>query len=205
MPLSVSGNFFAGSFGAEGNTLTLQYRYKLKGASWPDTEQWYPLETELTEDGYIAQTVLTGLNYQKAYTFQVRATDSLDVAEATMYTSKATPVFDWGETDFAIHGDFSVDGNISLGSTPVLTTPLVRTYYKQITGGVSLSAVAEFMAECKENCAFITVLQGDAAPYMGVAVGLVYNKGKRGAVTLYDYQEGVQSRRLYNGTLLEIE
>ena len=204
MPLSVSGNFFAGSFGAEENTLTLQYRYKLKGASWPDTEQWYDLEPEITEDGYSLQTVVTGLNYQKAYTFQVRATDKLAVVEATMYASKATPVFDWSETDFAIHGDLSVDGNISIGETPILNTPLVRTYCQQVTGGVTLSAVADFMTNCKENCAFITVLQGDAAPYMGVAVGFVYNKGKHGAVTLYDYQDGVQSRRLYNGTLSEI-
>ena len=203
MPLSVSGNYFAASFGAVENSLTLQYRYKVKGASWPDTEQWHTLEPEITDDGYIAQTIVTGLNYQKAYTFQVRAMDQLAVAEATMYAARATPVFDWGEQDFAIHGDLAVDGTLSLENTPVLTTPLVRTYCWQVSGGVSMSAVAELLAACRENCAFVAVIQGDAAPYMGVAVGFVYNQGKYGAVTLYDYLGGVQSRRLYNGTLLE--
>lgn len=201
MPLSVSGNYFAESFGATENSLTVQYRYKVKGASWPDTEQWHTLEPEITDDGYIAQTIVTDLNYQKAYTFQVRAMDKLTVAEATMYAAKATPVFDWGERDFAIHGDLSVDGMVSVANIPVLNTPYVQTYYRKTEGGVDLETVREFMASCKQDCAFITMLQGTAAPLVGVAVGAVCRQGQYGAGVLYDYAGGAQNFRLLGGEL----
>ncbi|MBR4016480.1 MAG: hypothetical protein IKK11_01530 [Oscillospiraceae bacterium] len=104
MTICVKGNYFAGSFGAEENTLTVQYRYKPMGAHWQDTEQWHTLSYTVEDNAYVAEGVLTGLDYQTAYTFQARAIDRLAVAHSTEYTARATPVFDWGENDFHIHG-----------------------------------------------------------------------------------------------------
>ena len=102
MTLAASGNFFAGSFGAEENTLTVQYRYKLSGTPWQE-EQWQDMESVVTGNGYTAQTELTDLDYRQAYTFQIRATDQLATVNSAEYTARAMPVFDWGERDFQFH------------------------------------------------------------------------------------------------------
>ncbi|MBQ3529372.1 MAG: hypothetical protein IJA47_02640 [Oscillospiraceae bacterium] len=97
----VSGNYFNGSFGATANSLSVQLRYKRKGTSWQDTEEeWQSIEPTLAGNGYTAQVELTGLDYQKAYTFQARAIDKLNTVQSATYTARATPVFDWGENDF---------------------------------------------------------------------------------------------------------
>lgn len=104
MTISVSGNFFADTFGAQENTLSVQYRYKLSGAPWLDTqEEWRELTPELAGNGYTANTVLTGLDYQMAYTVQTRAVDRLATAYSVEHTVRATPVFDWSEQDFQFH------------------------------------------------------------------------------------------------------
>lgn len=205
MSISVFGNYFAGSFGAVENTLTVQYRYKVKGTSWSDTEdQWQEAEPVISENGYTAQAVLTGLNYQKAYTFQARAVDKLAVANSAEYAARATPIFDWGEQDFAIHGDLQVDGRISVDSVPVLNTSCVQTYCWQTNGGVSIQSVADFIATCKRDCAFIVMIQGTAYPFVGMAVGAVTSSGQFGAFTLYDYRYGVRSCRLSEGNIYEL-
>ena len=203
MTLAVSGNFFDGSFGKSHNTLTVQYRYKLSGTSWQE-EQWQDMEPVFTGNSYIAQMELTGLDYQKAYTFQARAIDQLAVVNSAEYTARAIPVFDWGEQDFAIHGDLQVDGKLSMSGIPVLNTPNVQTYCWQTEGGVSTQSVLDFIATCKKDCAFIVMIQGTAYPFVGMAVGAVTASGQFGAFTLYDYHNGARSYRLFEGKLYEV-
>ena len=100
MVISVSGNFFAASFGAVANELTVQYRYKRKGGSW---QEWQTMEHSISGNSYAGEVRLTGLDYQVAYTFQARALDKLAVVNSATYTARATPVFDWGEQDFRFH------------------------------------------------------------------------------------------------------
>lgn len=100
----VSGNYFSGSFGAAENSLSVQLRYKRRGTSWLDTEEeWQSIKPMLSGNGYTAQVELSGLDYQKAYTFQARAIDKLNTVQSATYTARATPVFDWGENDFQFH------------------------------------------------------------------------------------------------------
>ena len=127
----VSGNYFNGSFGATENALSVQLRYKRKGTSWLDTEEeWQSVEPTLTGNGYTAQVELSGLDYQKAYTFQARAIDKLNTVNSATYTARATPVFDWGEDDF----QFNV---------PVLgiTADMVGARYSTTNGAALLKQV----------------------------------------------------------------
>ena len=204
MIVSVFGKYFNSSFGATDNSLTVEYRYTPSGTPWQDSEeQWRSLEPVMTADGYTAQATLSGLDYQRAYTFQARAIDKLETVYSMEHTVRATPIFDWGERDFAIHGDLQVDGKILVDNTPVLNTSCVQTFYWQTNGGVCLQSVAEFMASCAQDCAFVTMIKGDAYPFVGMAVGMVCSGGKFGAATLYDYQNGAQSCRLFDGELCE--
>lgn len=203
MTLSVSGNFFAGSFGAADNSLTVQYRYNESGASWSD-DTWQDMESVITGNGYTAQAELTGLDYQKAYTFQARAIDKLAAVNSAEYTARAMPIFDWGEQDFAIHGDLQLDGTVFVSGNPVLSTPHVQTCCWQTNGGVSIQSVVDFLAAGTRDCAFITFIQGTEYPFVGMAVGVVTGGGQFGAFTLYDYHYGAQSRRLFEGELYEV-
>lgn len=105
--LNISGNVFNDTFGAERNTLTVQYRYKELGGSW---SSWLGAGTG-TKNGhtYSAPTTITGLSYKKRYVFQAKAYDKLmEITTAEMVAS-TPPVFDWGENDF----NFNVDVKIN--------------------------------------------------------------------------------------------
>lgn len=104
MTVSVSGKYFNGSFGKVSNKLTVQYRYKVSGEAWLDTEaEWRTMPATLDAGGYHASASVTGLDYQTAYTFQARATDKLATVNSAEYTARAMPVFDWSEKDFQFH------------------------------------------------------------------------------------------------------
>lgn len=105
--LTISGNYYNGSFGVADNTLKLEVRYT------DDNEEmgeWITLTGTPTFNGntYELETTIGGFTYSKAYTFQCRATDKLNVVESSQYTIKFLPVFDWSESDF----NFNVPVNI---------------------------------------------------------------------------------------------
>lgn len=93
--LTVSGNWFHGSFGAVNNTLAISYAIN-GGAS---------VSMNVTTDGntYTAEAELTGLDYQKSHTITVTVTDQLETVAKSVPVGKGIPVFDWGEEDFAFH------------------------------------------------------------------------------------------------------
>lgn len=93
--LTVSGECFAGSFGAAENALTL--RYRVGGGDW------VTLSPTFTDHTYTATAALTGLNYTQRHTITVEAADHLATATAASTVEKGIPVFDWGEKDFTFH------------------------------------------------------------------------------------------------------
>lgn len=104
MTVNVSGKYFNGSFGKVSNELTVQYRYKVSGGAWLDTEgEWQTMSVAVDGTGYHASASVSGLAYQTAYTFQARATDKLATVDSAEYTVRAMPVFDWSEKDFRFH------------------------------------------------------------------------------------------------------
>lgn len=106
--ISVSGNYFEGSFGAVDNSLTVEYRYKTNTDNYPTdsdgNDVWTSITATVVDGKYTATTTIEGLNYANSYTFQARANDAI-----TEYTGDVTareqvvriiPVFDWSENDF---------------------------------------------------------------------------------------------------------
>lgn len=117
MSFTISGNYFNGSFGATNNTLTVQYRYKQNDGSY---SAWTTLTHTISSNKYTATGSLTGLDYQSYYTFQARALDKIynaDTEPAILSEEKrvkTTPVFDWGENDFAFHVPVVLDNSKQL-------------------------------------------------------------------------------------------
>lgn len=109
--LTITGNYFNGTFGKTNNTLTVQYK--------KNDETWTNVTATLSGNTYRATVSLTGLDYTQAYTFQARATDKLATATTDSQTVKSTPIFDWGSDDFHFHVPVTVNGNnkaIKLGT-----------------------------------------------------------------------------------------
>ena len=92
--LQFRGAYYAGSFGAEENTLHIQYK--------PLGQQDYiPVENITVEDGrYFAEVSLAGLNYREEYSFEVKVWDALTEIAHTVTLRKGQPVFHWGAEDF---------------------------------------------------------------------------------------------------------
>lgn len=97
MSFTVKGNCFNGSFGAETNSITIEYRYKVNGGSYGE---WIALTPTYTNNTYKADASLTGLDYLNTYTFEARIKDSIQTVNSAAKTVKTTPIFDWGENDF---------------------------------------------------------------------------------------------------------
>ena len=102
--LNISGNFFNGRLNTSiDNILVLQYRYKEDNGSYGG---WTDVTPTKSSNKYSLTYEVPGtFDYQKTYTFQVRAQDDLQRAYGKYITSaeiavKALPVFDWSKDDF---------------------------------------------------------------------------------------------------------
>lgn len=106
---NVSGNYFNDTFGAQYNYLALEYRIKKEGEDW---SEWALITEEYTlnDNKYNVDSKITGLDYRKAYTIQVRVQDRIDLIPSAEKTVKATPVFDWGANDFNFNVPVTFEG-----------------------------------------------------------------------------------------------
>lgn len=114
MTVKAVGNYFNGKFSDTiSNSLTVQYRYKVQGAAWLNTEdEWHDMATNMTDTSkYAATASLTGLDYKATYTFQIRAKDLLNTngVYSAEKNVKATTIFDWGENDFNVNGELNIN------------------------------------------------------------------------------------------------
>lgn len=103
--VSISGNYFNGSFGAVANTLTVQYRYKESGGTYGS---WITATVTKNGNTYSATETLIGLDYTKTYVFETQAADKLATVSTGEKSAKALPVFDWGENDFNHNTDITL-------------------------------------------------------------------------------------------------
>lgn len=131
--VAINGNYFNGSFGAANNELKLEVRYTQNDGSMGD---WVTITDTPTFNGiaYSVETVIEGFSYSKAYTFQCRATDKLNVVESAQYALRIYPVFDWGENDF----NFNVPVNINADDLSMYNETIIR--HSETTNNTVLSA-----------------------------------------------------------------
>lgn len=133
MYLSCSGNYFNGNFGAQYNSLTVQYSYSGVGV---DTTKYNAsgsgtMTVSTSGNTYTAYANLSGLDYQATYTFTIEAEDELETATSVKSGVKSKPIFHWGENDFVFEvpvkfngadtvtfkGDLWLKGDESYGNT----------------------------------------------------------------------------------------
>ena len=106
---TVSGNYFNGSFGAKNNTLTIKYTLK-NGDTTVKTETLTLPSSAFSGSTYTySYTIPEALDYKNTYVVVVQAIDELASVNSTSKSLKAIPIFEWGENDFQINGEFYVE------------------------------------------------------------------------------------------------
>lgn len=110
LDLNAKGMVFDGSFGAKANAFSVKYRFKEGYGSYGS---WISFDSA-TMDGnaFVAEASVTGLDYQKAYTFQVAVYDSIHPNGVLSVERKfvSVPVFDWSDIDFKFNVPVSMSG-----------------------------------------------------------------------------------------------
>lgn len=101
--LTISGNYFNGNFGAANNSLSVGYRLGNSG------DYTYVTPT-ITNNTYSVTVKLTGLDYTKAFSYEVVVTDKLMSVSKSLTIQKGIPVFDWGEDDFNFNVPVTING-----------------------------------------------------------------------------------------------
>ena len=176
--LTVSGECFAGSFGAAENALTL--RYRVGGGDW------VTLTPAFTDHTYTATAALTGLNYTQRHTITVEAADHLATATAASTVEKGIPVFDWGEKDFTFHVPVNMDADIELQDHNLLKNgvPLKAEDVGAAPSGYGLGGSSKYIGTFAElnalvvNCNYLYAggNHGDSIPIDGYTFGYGYGR-----------------------------
>lgn len=115
LTLTVSGNYYNGTFGAVNNKLKLWYRlyYSHDEKNYISSNYTESLYT-LNDNSYTMEWKITGLDYRLNYIIKAFVADQvIDELEAAPYKVSSYPVFDWSETDF----NFNVPVHFAAGAS----------------------------------------------------------------------------------------
>lgn len=105
--IHIDGNYYYGSFGAVSNTLSLSVSYK-SGSSTVNVTM-VPVFGDNGE--YTANQKITGLDYEKSYTFTITVKDKVSSVTKTVPLGRGIPVWDHGQNDFYINVPLYMEGN----------------------------------------------------------------------------------------------
>lgn len=120
--IAFSGTYFSGNFSSSNkNELTVEYRYAEKGSSLPDWTAIEPYKSgnNFSNNGAIQ---LSGFDYQKAYTVQLKVSDKLNSKTISQDISVGRPSPWWDKENMYIDGSYykrDENGVLIRNSTPV--------------------------------------------------------------------------------------
>lgn len=128
--IDFSGDVFRGNFGAESNTLMIQYRFKEVNGSFGEWKQIANTKIVYGTQSYSSDGIITlqdEFDYRKAYQFEIKASDGsadttkerLSEAIKILNVAKGRSIFDWGENDFNFNVPVNVNGDISINQIPL--------------------------------------------------------------------------------------
>lgn len=111
--LAITTSSYSGNFGAQSNSITVQYRYKVSGGSYSS----YANATAGTGGAYSA--TITGLDGTKTYYFQAKVVDKLETVSTSEIKASALPVFDFDADDFNFNVPVNTKG-LSVNDNPIV-------------------------------------------------------------------------------------
>ena len=105
--VTLSGSFFSGSFGTQDNSLCITYQVNGGQVETVDA----PITTE--NGRYFCTFAIGQLPYTTSQKLFITVSDKLEVISRELTVHKGTPVFDWGEQDFAFHVPVVCEGAVN--------------------------------------------------------------------------------------------
>lgn len=146
--ITFSGNYFNDTFGNVANTLDVQYKYKEKGASEYSTPQ--SLVLTLTGNTFKGEVKEIGdFDYQKAYIFQVIATDKLTSAPKTpieIPVNKGEPMWWYNQEAFRVLTELFVKDRNILNEIDDTNNEIAKTenwIFLRCSAGINATETAE--------------------------------------------------------------
>lgn len=109
--LTITGNFFNGSFGAKDNTLDIQIRHREDGGAWGAWGSISPLISDISGGTYRLTAAISGYDPSGTHEFQSRAIDALYTANSADSAIVLKPIFDWGRNDFNFNVPLTIEGS----------------------------------------------------------------------------------------------
>jgi hypothetical protein len=110
--ITLSGNYFNGSFGKESNTISLQYRCGKDAIA--DDQEWQVANPNISDGGYMASFVIENADYKDIYVVQAWVNDRI---VGDLYAKEQRiaimPVFDWGKDNFNFNVPVFIEGKIA--------------------------------------------------------------------------------------------
>lgn len=99
LEFAVSGNYFAGNFGATANSLTLAFKF--------GDNDWENLTPQIDSENnsFTVTHSISNLDYKGRYNLLVKASDKIAEVRTDEKTVTAIPVFDWGAENFRHNTD----------------------------------------------------------------------------------------------------
>lgn len=112
--IEVSGQYFAGNFGAADNTLTLKYQNP--------SGDWVAVTPTIdtAKNTYTATITVPDLDYRQAFSIPVQAEDKLFTATNTAQIMAGVPSFYWTKEFFQLHVPLRLNGALGYASLPIL-------------------------------------------------------------------------------------
>lgn len=197
MDLAATGKIFDGSFGKTENAFSVKYRFKEGYGSYGS---WTAFDSA-TIDGfdYVAEAAITGLDYQKAYTFQVAVYDSLHPEGVLSAERKfvAKPIADWSDTDWNFNVPVSMSGNRISGladpeeGQDAVSRDFADQTYLQSAGNQTLTN-GSFLLRDTQNAAYTLGVQRTIESILYE----LYMAPSKAAANFYYYQNGEIVNRL---------
>ena len=116
LTLTLSGNYYDGSFGAEDNNLKIEIQQTDPDGNVGDWIDLSALLYETTGNTYTLSYTINGLDPSGTYGFQSRVSDQLTSATSEKQNITWHPVFDWGRNDFNFNVPVYIQGGNCYGA-----------------------------------------------------------------------------------------
>lgn len=117
--LTYTGNYYNANFGSTSgtaNTLAIKYRYKeATSSTWSNYVNLTPtINGNTYSNGSTAITIGNDFDYQKAYNFEIVATDRVGSISKSITVTQGKPVFDWDKDDFQFNVPVKINGSLTV-------------------------------------------------------------------------------------------
>lgn len=141
--ITLSGDYYNGSFGEYDNTLKLEIRHTQDDGTMGSWVNLTPLGYEVSGNTYTLDYTASGFDQSGTYEFQSRATDGITSATTDEQSITWFPVFDWGKNDFNFNvpvyaPELSVD-DIEINGRAYGTNRLLWEGVSHMNGGQSIT------------------------------------------------------------------